>query len=85
MHIPSFRDCFFYRATLVATFEVSFSIRKEFLKKKINGGIAFPLSGLFDVQIKEPASRSTTTRAIVFLSCQLGPLDFYQVVFNVQI
>ena len=52
---------------------------------KINGGIAFALSGFFDVQIKEPANRSTTTRAFVFLSCQLCPLDFYQVVFNVQI
>ena len=67
MHIPkTFRDCFFYRTTL-ATFEVSFSIRKKILKKKVNREIAFALISLLHVQIQEPASRSITTRMFVFL------------------
>ena len=51
----------------MAAFKASFSIRKEFLKKKVSGEIAFALISLFHVQIPEPASRSTTTRAFVFL------------------
>ena len=46
----------------MAIFEVSFSIRKEFTRKKVSGEIAFVLISLFHVQIQEPASRSTTTR-----------------------
>ena len=45
----------------MAIFEVSFSIRKEFTRKKVSGEIAFALISLFHVQIQEPASRSTTT------------------------
>ena len=37
----SFRDSFFYRTTPVAAFEVSFSQRKEFQKKKNSGETAF--------------------------------------------
>ena len=36
-------NIFFYRTTLLAAFELCFSIRKEFLKKKISGDIAFEL------------------------------------------
>ena len=43
------------------------SIRKEFLKKKVNDEIVFGLISLLHVQIQEPASRSTTTRAFAFL------------------
>ena len=41
---------------------------KNFKKKKVNGEIAFALISFFHVQIQEPASRSTTTRAFVFLA-----------------
>ena len=41
---------------------------KNFLKKKVSGEIAFVLISLFHVQVKEPASRSTTTIAFVFLA-----------------
>ena len=34
----------------------------------MSGEIAFDLIGLFHVQIREPTSRSTTTRAFVFLA-----------------
>ena len=68
MYIPKlFRDCIFYRTAPVAAFEASFNIRKEFLKK-VNGEIAFTLISLFYVHIQEPASRSTTTTAFVFLA-----------------
>ena len=50
---------------LGAAFLVS---EKNFLKKKVSGEIAFALISLFQVQIQEPASRSTTTRAFVFLA-----------------
>ena len=40
----------------------------EFLKKKVSGEIAFDSISLFHVQIQEPTSRSTTTRAFVFLA-----------------
>ena len=52
----------------MAAFEVSFSITKEFLKKKVNVKLAFALISLFRVQIQDFASRSSTTRAFVFLS-----------------
>ena len=45
-----------------------FQYQKEFLKKKVSGEIAFDLINLFHVQIQEPTSRSTTTRAFVFLA-----------------
>ena len=64
----SFRDSFSYRTTLVTAFELSFSIRQEFKKKKVSGEITFALNSLFHVQIQEPASRSTTTRAFVFFA-----------------
>ena len=62
----SFRNSFFYRTTPVAAFELCFSIRKEFLKKKVSGEIAFELISLFHVQIQEPTSRSTT-KSICYL------------------
>ena len=64
----SFRDSFFLRTSPVATFALSFSIRRFFFKKKVNGEISFVLINLFQVQIQEPASRSTTMRAFVFLA-----------------
>ena len=64
----SFRKSFFYRTTLLAAFELCFSIRKEFLKKKVSGEIAFDLISLFHVQIQESTDRSTTTREFVFLA-----------------
>ena len=50
----------------MAAFELSFSIRKEL--KKVSEEIAFALISLFHVQTEEPASRSTTARAFVFLA-----------------
>ena len=41
---------------------------KTFLKKEVIGKIAFELISLFDAQIQQPTSRSTTTRAFVFLA-----------------
>ena len=58
---------FFYRTTPVAAFEFCFSIRKEFLKKKVSGEIAFDLISLFHVQIQGSTGRSTTMREFVFL------------------
>ena len=69
MHVPKVLETnFFYRTILRAAFEVSFSIRKVFLKQKVNGETAFALMNLFYVQIQEPARRPTTTRAFVFLA-----------------
>ena len=53
----------------MAAFELCFSIRKEFLKKKVSGEVAFEfeLISLFHVQTQEPTSRPTSTRAFVFL------------------
>ena len=45
-----------------------FSVIKEFLKKEVNGEIAFELINLFHLQIQQPTSRSTTTRANIFLA-----------------
>ena len=52
----------------MAALELSFTIRKEFLKKKVSGEIAFALVTLFHSQIQEPAGTSTTMRAFVFLA-----------------
>ena len=42
VHIPKvFRDCFFYRTTPGAAFEVSCSIRKEFWKRKLMKRLPF--------------------------------------------
>ena len=51
----------------MAAFELIFSIIKELKKKKVGGETAFPLISLFYVPIQEPASRSRTTAAFVFL------------------
>ena len=64
----SVRDSLFYRTTLVAAFELSFSIHKRIKEKEVRGEIAFALISLFHVQIQKPASRSTTLRAFVFLA-----------------
>ena len=48
--------------------ELSFSIRKEFSKKKVSGEVALALISLIHVQIQLPAKRSTTTIAFVFLA-----------------
>ena len=58
----------FFRTISVVAFQLNFSIREEFLKKKVSGEIAFALINLFQAQIQEPANRSTTTRAFVFLA-----------------
>ena len=76
----SFRDSFFNRTTLVVSYELSFSIRKEFLKREINGKIAFALISLFHVQIQKPQNRSTTTRAFVFLAQFAG--FYYHKIFE---
>ena len=47
----------------MSAFKVSFSIRKEFKKKKINREIGFALICLFHVQGQEPKRSSSTTRA----------------------
>ena len=52
----------------MATFELYFSIRKDFSKKKVSGDIAFELISQFHVQIQDPTRRSTTMRALVFLA-----------------
>ena len=53
----------------MAAFKLSFSIKKEFKKKEVSGEIlrVFATISLFNVQTQEPARRSTTSRAIVFL------------------
>ena len=52
MHIPKvLGTVLFHRTTPVAAFEVSFSIRKNFLKKKFNGEIAQGSISLFHVQL----------------------------------
>ena len=66
--LQKFQEQLFYRTTLVAAFELCFSIRKEFLKKKVSGEIVFVLINLFHIQIQEPTRRSTTTRAFAFLA-----------------
>ena len=66
VNIPSFMNSFFHRTTPVAAFELCFSIRKEFLKKKVSGENVFVLINLFHIQ--EPTRRSTTTRAFAFLA-----------------
>ena len=43
-------------------------VSERILKKKVIGEIVFDLISLFHVQIQEPTSRSTTTRAFVFLA-----------------
>ena len=52
----------------MAAFKVSFLIRKYFFLKKVNGEIGFALISLFHVKIHQPAYRSTTARAFVFLA-----------------
>ena len=47
----SLRYSFSYRTTPVAAFALSFSIRKEFKKKKVSEEVAFALINLFHVQI----------------------------------
>ena len=51
----------------MAAFELCFSVRKEFLKKKVSGENSFDLISMFHVQIQQPKSMSTTTTAFVFL------------------
>ena len=55
----------FYRTTLVAVFELSFIIRKWFLKKKVSIEIVFALISL--VQMQDPASRPTSKEYLSFL------------------
>ena len=63
----SFRDCLFLESNSGGCFWSKFSYQKRFFKKKVNGEIAFALISLFHVKIYKAASRSTTTRAYVFL------------------
>ena len=62
----SFRGSFFENK-IGSCFWIKFSIRKEFLKEKAEGEIAFALINLPQVQIQDPASGSTTTKEFVFL------------------
>ena len=64
----------------MAAFELSFSIRKEFLKKKVSVEIAFDLISMFHVQIQQPKSRSTTITAFAILG-KFG--EFYHKIFEV--
>ena len=59
-----FRDCFFIEQL---QWQILVSER-NFLKKKVNGEIAFTLIILIHAQIQEIASRSTTKRAFFFLA-----------------
>ena len=53
----------------MAVFEISFSMRKVFLGKKISGEISFALISLFScAKLQEIASRSTAIRSFVFLA-----------------
>ena len=52
----------------MVAFELCCSIRKEDLKTKISGEITFKSISWFHVQIQEPISSSTYTRAFVFLA-----------------
>ena len=58
----------------------SLSISKELFKKEESGKTAFALISLFYVQIQEPASSSTTTRASVF-SAKFAEF-YYQKIFE---
>ena len=51
---------------MVAAFE--YVLVSERIFKKVSGEIAFDLISLFHVQIQQPTSRSTTTRAFAFLA-----------------
>ena len=51
MSIPKDLGTIFSIEQLVAAFELCFSIRKNFLKKKDSGEIAFDLISLFHVQM----------------------------------
>ena len=57
----------------MAAFELCFSIRKNFLEKKV-------LISLFNVQIQVSTSRSTATRASVFLAKSAE--SFYHKIFE---
>ena len=46
--------------------------------KKESGEITFVLIGSFHVQIKEPASKSTTTRLFVFLA-KFAEFPYYKI------
>ena len=62
MNVPKvFGTAFFTEQLHSAAFERT-------LKKKVSGEIAFALVGLFHIQIQEPASRSATMTAFVFLA-----------------
>ena len=65
MNIPKVSGVF-YRTTMVAAFELNFSIRKELEKRGVV--IVFALISLCHLQIQEPASMSVATRAFVFLA-----------------
>ena len=48
-----------------------FYYKKEFVKKKVSGEIAFDVISLFHVQIQEPIRHSSTTGVFIF------PAKFY--------
>ena len=63
----SFRDSFFIeQLQWLLLNKILLSESLEFSKKKVSGEIAFALISLFQEQMQEPASKSTTTRAFVF-------------------
>ena len=49
-------------------------VSERIFKKKVGREVAFELISLFQVQIQEPKSMSTTTRAFVFLA---NFIEFY--------
>ena len=51
----------------------------NFLKKKVSREIAFELINLFNIQMQELTSRSTTSRSFVFLA-KFG--EFYHKIFE---
>ena len=63
----------------MAAFELCFSIRKEFLKKKVSGENTFDLISVFHVQIQQPKRRSTTTTDYhKIFETSLWPLHYWR-------
>ena len=77
----SFRNSLFYRTVPVAVF--NYVLVSETIFKKESREIDFDLITLFKVQIQEPTSRSTSTRAFVFLA-KVAEF-YYHKIFEVKI
>ena len=68
MNIPKVLGTAFFVEQIWWLFLNYVLVSERILKKKISGEIDFDLISLFHVQIQELTSRSTTTRAFVFLA-----------------